>query len=110
MSKLWSLVVISFMDGGERWGTIKVFRYKTDEVARDTEDQSQFEYKAIFINNDDKSASYDKSKGLFTIRKENVLYEGDGPEETISFEEFRRRTHEKGLVGTFPQYHFETMR
>lgn len=107
VSKLWSLVVISFMDGGERWGTIKVFRYKTDEVVRDTEDPSQLEYQAIFINNDGKSASYDKRTGLFSISKENVLYEGDGPEEMIPFEEFQQRAHEKGLVGTFPPYHFE---
>jgi len=95
------------MDGGERWGTIKVFRYKTDEVVRDTEDPSRFEYRAIFINNDGKSASYDKRTGLFSISKENILYQGDEPEEMIPFKEFQKRAYEKGLVGTFPPYHFE---
>ena len=51
-SPLWVLVIVRFVDGSERWGTIKNVRYAKKEVKCDGEFRYAMGFSGWFINND----------------------------------------------------------
>jgi site-specific DNA recombinase len=54
----YSLVIVSFKDGSETWGTIKSAKYKKDETWFDPTYCKEPHYKYQLWDNDDKSAQY----------------------------------------------------
>ena len=74
MSKLWSLVIVHFIDGGEMWGTVKNFRYKKTEMFYDPALCSCPEYPSWFLNNQDLSLTYDKEAKTITYNGKSELY------------------------------------
>ena len=74
MSKLWRLVIVHFIDGGEMWGTVKNFRYKKTEMFYDPALCSCPEYPSWFLNNQDLSLTYDKEAKTITYNGKSELY------------------------------------
>ena len=77
MSKLWSLVIVHFIDGGEMWGTVKNFRYKKTEMFYDPALCSCPEYPSWFLNNQDLSLTYNKEEKTITYNGKSELYSTD---------------------------------
>jgi hypothetical protein len=112
MSKLWSLVIVHFIDGGEMWGTVKNFRYKKTEMFYDPALCSCPEYPSWFLNNQDLSLTYDKEAKTITYNGKSELYNtdfGQGVIEagTYTPEEFNEILTNVGWIGSYPPYQFE---
>ena len=112
MSKLWSLVIVHFIDGGEMWGTVKNFRYKKTEMFYDPALCSCPEYPSWFLNNQDLSLTYDKETKKITYNGKSELYNtdfGQGVIEagTYTPEEFNEILTNVGWIGSYPPYQFE---
>ena len=108
VSRLWALVVVKFIDGGERWGTIKTVRYKKSEVIADVADPDNFEYTGLFINNDRHLLSYSKEHRLISISAGHELHSGATESvEQLTFEEFKSRAEGAGFLGSYPRYQYE---
>ena len=99
-SPLWVLVVVRFVDGSERWGTIKNVRYAKKEVKRDGEFKYTMGFSGWFINNDRHSLSYDKAGHTITEKQ------SDG-KKTYSFEEYDTVVQERKQTDFFEPYVFD---
>ena len=64
----WVLVIVHFVDGSERWGTIKNERYKKSELRQD-DLFDKVKYTGWLVNNDSHRFYYDKESRLFSELK-----------------------------------------
>ena len=95
----WVLVVVNFLDGSERWGTIKSDRYKKSELKND-DLFAEMKYGCWLVNNDSHRFVFDRETRIFSeIRSGRVLGK-------YTFEEFDQLTKERGMVGEFSPYEF----
>ena len=95
----WVLVVVNFLDGSERWGTIKSDRYKKSELKND-DLFAEKKYGCWLVNNDSHRFVFDRETRIFSeIRSGRVLGK-------YTFEEFDQLTKERGMVGEFSPYEF----
>ena len=95
----WVLVVVNFLDGSERWGTIKSDRYKKSELKND-DLFAEKKYGCWLVNNDSHRFVFDRESRMFSeIRSGRVLGK-------YTFEEFDQLTLERGMVGEFSPYEF----
>lgn len=108
-SRLWALVVVKFLDGGERWGTIKTCRYKNSEVVVDSADPKRIEYTGIFVNNDKHLLSYDKDSKMVIINAGHDLYYDGSNVENVPFEDFMLRAKNAGYAGSYVKYQYERL-
>ena len=99
-SPLWVLVIVRFVDGSERWGTIKNVRYAKKEVKRDGEYRYTMGFSGWFINNDRHSLSYDKTAHTITEKQ------SDG-KKTYTFEEYDAVVQERKQTDFFEPYVFD---
>lgn len=107
-SRLWALVVVKFLDGGERWGTIKTCRYKNSEkVVVDSADPSRIEYTGIFVNNDKHLLNYDKGNKMVSINVGHDLHNGGSNVETVPFDDFMLLAKNAGYAGSYTKYQYE---
>lgn len=106
--KLWCLIVVKYKDDSELWGTLKVARYKKDEMFYDPL-ISQFgqEFKSLMIPNWDKAFTYDSSLKTVNYNGSSEYVKGLKAG-TYTFDEFNSKMEELGYVGSFPLYDFET--
>ena len=112
MTKLWSLVVVRFIDGGEMWGTVKNARYRKDEMFYDPLLCSSPEYTSWFLNNQDLSLTYDKETRTITYNGQSEILNADyghGVVEagTYTPEEFNAVLKSVGWIGSYPPCQFE---
>lgn len=112
MTKLWSLVIVHFIDGGEMWGTVKNARYRKDEMFYDPLLCSCPEYTSWFLNNQDLSLTYDKETRTITYNGQSEILNADyghGVVEagTYTPEEFNTILKSVGWIGSYPPYQFE---
>lgn len=99
----WILVVVHFVDGSERWGTIKNERYKKSELRQD-DLFNEVKYTGWVINNDSHRFSYDKDTHLFSeLRYGKTTGE-------YSFHEFDALIKQRGMTGEFAPYVFNLPR
>ena len=95
----WVLVVVNFLDGSERWGTIKSDRYKKSELKND-DLFAEKKYGCWLVNNDSHRFVFDRESRMFSeIRSGRVLGK-------YTFEEFNQLTQEREMVGEFSPYEF----
>lgn len=114
MTKLWSLVIVHFFDGGEMWGTVKNARYKKDELFYDPMYCQCVEYQSWFLNNDEKSLTYDNDTKTITYNGQSKIYNVDYDRKgvilrggTYTPEEFNKMLAAAGWIGSYPPYQFE---
>lgn len=114
MTKLWSLVIVHFFDGGEMWGTVKNARYKKDELFYDPMYCQCVEYQSWFLNNDEKSLTYDNEAKTITYNGQSKIYNVDYDRKgvilragTYTPEEFNTMLKAAGWIGSYPPYQFE---
>lgn len=112
MTKLWSLVIVHFIDGGEMWGTVKNARYRKDEMFYDPLLCSCPEYTSWFLNNQDLSLTYDKETRTITYNGQSEILNADyghGVVEagTYTPEEFNAVLKSVGWIGSYPPCQFE---
>ena len=112
ISSTWMLVVVSFMDGAERWGTIKSSRYKKSEVVMDENNSEGCRYTSLFVNNDSKLLVFDKSSDLFLASPGSEFYNVDGPidksgRHVMDFEEFKAKAEMLHFTMNYPAYVYE---
>ena len=99
-SPLWVLVVVRFVDGSERWGTIKNVRYAKKEVKGDGEYRCTMGFSGWFINNDRHTLSYDKTTRAITEKQTES-------KKTYTFEEFDAIVQERKQTDFFEPYVFD---
>ncbi len=113
MSKLWSLVIVHLIDGGEFWGTVKTARYKKEEMFYDELFCSCPEYKSWFLNNsehcfsynkEDKSITYNGKSDIYTDSRHGLTPLAVG---TYTPEQFDEELKRANWIGSFPPYQFE---
>lgn len=114
MTKLWSLVIVHFFDGGEMWGAVKNARYKKDELFFDPMYCQCVEYQSWFLNNDEKSLTYDNEAKTITYNGQSKIYNVDYDRKgvilragTYTPEEFSTMLKAAGWIGSYPPYQFE---
>jgi DNA invertase Pin-like site-specific DNA recombinase len=113
MSKLWSLVIVHLIDGGEFWGSVKTARYKKEEMFYDETFCSCPEYKSWCLNNSEHCFSYNKEDKSITFNGESEIYTKSFnkiPPLTIGTytpEQFDEELKRTGWIGSFPPYQFE---
>lgn len=112
MTKLWSLVIVHFVDGGEMWGTVKNARYRKDEMFYDPFYCTCPEYTSWFLNNQDLSLTYDRETKTITYNGQSEILNADyghGVVEagTYTPEEFNAVLKSVGWIGSYPPYQFE---
>lgn len=112
MTKLWSLVVVRFIDGGEMWGTVKNARYKKDEMFYDPFYTSCPEYTSWFLNNQDLSLSYDKETKTITYNGKSEILNADYGNGVVKAgtytpEEFDIILKKVKWIGSYPPYQYE---
>lgn len=114
MTKLWSLVIVRFFDGGEMWGTVKNARYKKDELFYDPMYCQCVEYQSWFLNNDEKSLTYDNDAKTITYNGQSKIYNVDYDRKgvilragTYTPDEFNTMLASAGWIGSYPPYQFE---
>ncbi|MDO5442736.1 MAG: recombinase family protein [Bacteroidia bacterium] len=95
----WILVIVQFLDGSERWGTIKSIRYSKSELKND-DLFGKVKYKCWVVNNDAHKFEYDKDSHKFIEKKSGKVVKN------YTFEQFDRYLNERGMVGDFTQYEF----
>lgn len=95
----WVLVVVQFLDGSERWGTIKSERYKKSEFSND-DLFSKYNYVCWMVNNDSHRFVYDRDARQFT----EIKYGRTVGQYT--FEEFDQLVKDRGMGSEFSQYEF----
>lgn len=93
-SDLWALVIIHFVDGSERWGTIKNAKYRKGQTGQ------ELKYTGWFIDNDDHLFSYDRETHSITEKITSLVYK------TYTFEEFGDIASARGWTGEFGAYEF----
>ena len=93
-SNLWILVIVHFVDGSERWGTIKKGKY-----GRSQSGQEKI-YTGWFIDNDDHLFSYDRETHNITEKITSLVHK------TYTFEEFNDIAAARGWMGEFKPYEF----
>ncbi len=93
-------VYVRFVDGSERWGTIKNVRYAKKEVKRDGEYRYTMGFSGWFINNDRLTISYDKAAHTITEKQT------DG-KKTYTFEEYDAIVQERKQTDFFEPYVFD---
>ena len=96
----WVLVIVHFVDGGERWGTIKNERYKKSELRQD-DLFDKVKYTGWLVNNDSHRFHYDKERRLFSELKYGKAI-GE-----YSFAAFNELVKDKGMFGEFAPYDFK---
>lgn len=112
MTKLWSLVIVHFIDGGEMWGTVKNARYRKDEMFYDPFYCACLEYTSWFLNNQDLSLTYNRDTKTITYNGQSEILNADyghGVVEagTYTPEEFNTILKSVGWIGSYPPYQFE---
>lgn len=96
----WVLVIVHFVDGSERWGTIKNDRYKKSELRRD-DLFDNVKYTGWLVNNDSHHFRYDRDTHLFSELKYGK------PSKEYTFDEFDTLVRQRGMFGEFAPYVFE---
>ena len=87
----WVLVIVQFLDGSERWGTIKSERYKKSELSND-DLFSMFNYVCWMVNNDSHRFVYDRdARQFFEIKYGRTIGR-------YTFEEFDQLVKDRGMV------------
>ncbi len=94
------LVIVHFVDGSERWGTIKNERYKKSEFRQD-DLFDKVKYTGWLVNNDGHRFHYDKESRLFSELKYGKAI-GE-----YSFAAFDELVKDKGMFGEFAPYDFK---
>lgn len=112
MTKLWSLVIVHFVDGGEMWGTVKNARYRKDEMFYDPFYCACPEYTSWFLNNQYLSLTYNRETKTITYNGQSEILNADyghGVVEagTYTPEEFNAVLKSVGWIGSYPPYQFE---
>ena len=93
-SDMWILVIIHFVDGSERWGTIKKGKYGKSQSGQEKI------YTGWFIDNDDHLFSYDRQTHKITQKITSLM------QKTYTFEEFNDIATARGWMGEFKPYEF----
>ncbi len=93
-SDMWILVIVHFVDGSERWGTVKKGKY-----GRSQSGQEKI-YTGWFIDNDDHLFSYDRETHKITEKITSLVHK------TYTFEEFNDIATARGWMGEFKPYEF----
>ena len=93
-SNLWILVIVHFVAGSERWGTIKKGKY-----GRSQSWQEKI-YTGWFTDNDDHLFSYDSETHNITEKITSLVHK------TYTFEEFNDIAAARGWMGEFKPYEF----
>ena len=96
----WVLVIVHFVDGSERWGTIKNERYKKSELRQD-DLFDKVKYTGWLVNNDSHRFHYDNERRLFSELKYGKAI-GE-----YSFAAFGELVKNKGMLGEFAPYDFK---
>lgn len=105
--KLWNLIIVSYTNGAESWGTIKNARYKNDEQFFDEAFcHYGVEYRTWIINNNDHSFTYDRDNQTVHYNGNSKIYK-DLPEGTFTYEKLDNILTENKWIGSFPNYAFE---
>ena len=112
MTKLWSLVIVHFVDGGEMWGTVKNARYRKEEMFYDPFCCSCPEYTSWFLNNQDLSLTYNRETKTITYNGQSEILNtdyGHGVVEagTYTPKEFNAILKSLRWIGSYPPYQFE---
>lgn len=112
MTKLWSLVIVHFVDGGEMWGTVKNARYRKEEMFYDPFYCSCPEYTSWFLNNQDLSLTYNRETKTITYNCQSEILNtdyGHGVVEagTYTPKEFNAILKIVRWIGSYPPYQFE---
>ena len=112
MTKLWSLVIVHFVDGGEMWGTVKNARYRKEEMFYDPFYCSCPEYTSWFLNNQDLSLTYNRETKTITYNGQSEILNtdyGHGVVEagTYTPKEFNAILKSLRWIGSYPPYQFE---
>ena len=89
-----------FVDGSERWGTIKNERYKKSELRQD-DLFDKVKYTGWLVNNDNHRFHYDKERRLFSELKYGKAI-GE-----YSFAAFDELVKDKGMFGEFAPHDFK---
>lgn len=97
---LWILVSVTFLDGSERWGTIKSEKYRKSELGQ-RELFAGRTYSGWQINNDSHKFTYDCKERMFTeVKYGRVVGRYD-------FGQFDNLVHDRKMLGTFSPYDFD---
>lgn len=90
--EMWILVIVHFVDGSERWGTIKNERYKKSELRQD-DLFYKVKYTGWLVNNDSHHFHYDSVTHLFSELKYGKAAKD------YTFIEFDAVVKRKGMFG-----------
>ena len=96
----WVLVIVQFLDGSERWGTIKSERYKKSELKND-DLFSMYNYVCWMVNNDSHRFVYDRDTRQFSEIKYGRTVG------RYSFTEFDQLVKDRGMISEFSPYEFK---
>ena len=103
IAKIWTLVVIQFVDGSEFWGLGKNARYKVCEMRYYHDQDRDTEYYTWVIDNSAHLLSVDKDTGIISVKPGfDGFISGE-----YSFAEFDQMVREKGCYGYYSEYQFE---
>lgn len=103
IAKIWTLVVIQFVDGSEFWGLGKNARYKVSEMRNYYDQDWDTEYYTWVIDNSAHLLSVDKDTGIISVKPGfDGFISGE-----YSFAEFDQMVREKGCYGYYSEYQFE---
>ena len=91
---------MQFLDGSERWGTIKSERYKKSELKND-DLFSKYNYVCWMVNNDSHRFVYDRDTRQFS----EIKYGRTVGQYT--FTEFDQLVKDRGMVSEFSPYEFK---
>lgn len=106
MNKLWNLIVITFYNGFEVWGTIKAARYKNDEIFYNP-DVCRYgvEFKSWCVDNSEHCFNYNKDTHTISYDGKSRIYK-DFKVGEYNFTDFNQMLVETDNLNSYPLYVF----
>lgn len=108
MNKLWNLIVITFYNGFEIWGTIKAARYKNDEIFYNPDVcRYGIEFKSWCVDNSEHCFNYNKDTHTISYDGKSRIYK-DFKVGEYNFTDFNQMLVETDNLNSYPLYVFAT--
>lgn len=106
MNKLWNLIVITFYNGFEVWGTIKAARYKNDEIFYNSDVcRYGIEFKSWCVDNSEHCFNYNKDTHTISYDGKSRIYK-DFKVGEYNFTDFNQMLVETDNLNSYPLYVF----